>query len=50
VEIRILQSLVYEKEEVSVGSIFKTTCENYKNFYHVEFLIKIASMLKLKFD
>jgi hypothetical protein len=50
VEIQTQQSLYENNEKVEKECDFKNTCLAYDSFYGVEFLLKIAMHLKLKFE
>lgn len=50
VEIKLLQSLINVEIENDFTSSLYDVCVNYNNFYGVDFILKIALLLKLKFD
>jgi uncharacterized protein YihD (DUF1040 family) len=49
-EIKILQSLVQESKFNGFVSSCEDCCLKYETFYGVDFLLKIAILLKLKFE
>jgi hypothetical protein len=52
VEVKILQNL-YGEDNVNncnIGKILSKVCAEYDKFYGIEYLIKVASLLKVKFE
>jgi hypothetical protein len=49
-EIRLLQSLVQSNNGINFSSTFYDVIFKYESFYGVDFLLKIALLLNLKFE
>jgi hypothetical protein len=49
-EIKIIQNFYAEVKDDGFKNVLEEVCNDYSNFYGVNFLLRIASVMKLKFE